>query len=264
MKKEPNKKAVGLFLFIGFLILFGLIGQSIWQKVMRDKKNVFVMYFDESIKGLSPGAPVVFRGVEVGKVINIQLVADADNMTFQVPVYARIKPMGLAKDDSSWVNIWKQKHVLENLIHRGLRARLATQSYLTGQLMIELVMLPDTEIKTVTEEGFAQFVQIPTVLSKTEALAKGIDELKLQKTMDQVGHIVNVLDEQLPVLLPALSDTVKNLDKTLKKVADNSDETIFNTNKALTDISDAARSVQNLADYLEQHPESLIKGKRGE
>lgn len=264
MKKEPNKKAIGLFLMLGFLILFVLIGQSVWHKIVQDKKNVFVMYFDESIKGLSVGAPIVFRGVEIGKVINIKLVADTQDMTFQVPVYVRIKPMGLLKDDSSWSNLWSRKNVLEGLIQRGLRARLATQSYLTGQLMIELVMLPKSEIKTVAEEGFSQFVQIPTVLSKTEALTQGIDNLKLQKTVEQFDHIVHVLNTQLPVLLPSLTHTSQTLNKALEKIADNTDEVIFNANKALTDISDAARSVQNLADYLERHPESLIKGKKGE
>ena len=97
MKKEPNKKVIGLFLLLGFFVLFALIGQSVLHKVVRDKKNIFVMYFDESLKGLSEGAPVVFRGVEIGKVINIKLVADAKNLTVLVPVYVRINPMGIIK-----------------------------------------------------------------------------------------------------------------------------------------------------------------------
>ena len=48
MKKEPNKKAIGLFLIVGFLILFGLIGQSVWHKIVRDKKNVFVVVFKKN------------------------------------------------------------------------------------------------------------------------------------------------------------------------------------------------------------------------
>ena len=264
MKKEPNKKAIGLFLIVGFLILFGLIGQSVWHKIVRDKKNVFVMYFDESIKGLSQGAPVVFRGVEIGKVIDIKLVADTENISFLVPVYIRIKPLGLAKEKNGWENLWNKQNIFENLIQRGLRARLATQSYLTGQLMIELVMSPESKINTVSQKGFSQFPQIPTILSKGETISKEFDSMEIQKTMAQVSHVMDVLNAQLPILLPALSDTTKTLNTTLEKVANNTDETIFNVNKALTDISDAARSVQNLADYLEQHPESLIKGKKGE
>ena len=264
MKREPNKKVIGLFLLLGFLVLFALIGQSVWHKVVRDKKNIFVMYFDESLKGLSEGAPVVFRGVEIGKVINIKLVADAQNLTFQVPVYVRIKPMGIIKEKNGWENLWNNQNILENLIQRGLRGRLITQNYLTGQLMIELVMLPESQVKTVPEKGFSQFPQIPTVLSKSEVITKEFDSLQIQKMVDQVGYVVTVLQEQLPVLLPALTNTTQNLNKTLEKISDNTDETIFNANKALTDISDAARSVQNLADYLERHPESLIKGKKGE
>ena len=76
MKKEPNKKVIGLFLVIGFALFLGLIAQSIWQKIRSDEEDVYVMYFRESIQGLSEGSPVIFQGVEVGKVIRIRLVSD--------------------------------------------------------------------------------------------------------------------------------------------------------------------------------------------
>jgi paraquat-inducible protein B len=73
-----------------------------------------------------------------------------------------------------------------------------------------------------------------------------------------------VLGKELPILLPALTKSAENLDQTLAKVAGSSEETIANLNEALRDISDSAKSMQNLTDYLERHPESLIQGKKGE
>ena len=265
MKKEPNKKAIGLFLVIGFIMFLWLVGQSIWQKISADTEGVYVMYFHESIQGLSEGSPVVFQGVEVGKVIRIRLVADPKDLQFQIPVYIRMNPFEDAEEASMWGKIWqKDDDLLNALIKRGLRARLVTKSLLTGQLGIELVMLPDTEIEEVQGKNEENFLQIPTVLSKSEELSKRFDKLELQATVAQFNQITELLGKELPLLLPALTKSAQNMDKMLAKVAGSSDTTISNLNKTLQDVSDAAKSLQNLTDYLERHPEALIKGKKGE
>ena len=82
--------------------------------------------------------------------------------------------------------------------------------------------------------------------------------------INRINNVTEVLGRELPILLPALAKSSQNLDHTLAKVAGSSDETISNLNEALHNVSDAAKSVQNLTDYLEQHPESLIRGKKGE
>lgn len=264
MKKEPNKKAIGLFLVIGFALLFLIVGQTVWNKIYDDKKGIFVMYFDESLSGLSEGSPVVLHGVEVGRVVKIKMMVDSENLTFQVPVYVRIKPVKDLKEKSFWAGLSEGDDLLKILIEKGLRARLATQSFLTGQLMIELVIEPNSPINEKVEMGNSKFPQIPTILSKSEELTKSLDSLQIQKMLDELNHVMSTLSEQLPVLLPALSDGAKSLDETLTKVSKSSDETIYNLNQALSNISDAAQSIQNLTDYLERHPESLIRGKRGE
>lgn len=264
MKKEPNKKLAGLFLIVGFTLFFALIGQTIWHKMMMDKEDILVMYFHESLQGLSEGAPVVFRGVQVGKVVRIKLIADVDDLEFQIPVYIRLNTAAVVKKDSIWEKLWKKDRLLESLIENGLRARLVTQSYLTGQLMIELVMLPDTKVSIVQEQTDEKFPQIPTVLSKTQEFAEGWNQLKIHQTLTKIDNIVEELQTQLPILLPAISKNAETLNNVLQKVENSTDETIFNANRTLQDISDAARSLQNLTDYLERHPEALIKGKKGQ
>ena len=264
MKKEPNKKAIGLFLVIGFALFLGLIGNTILQKINADTRDVVVMYFNESLQGLSEGSPIVFQGVEVGKVTRIALVTDKKDLKFTLCVYARLKHIDIISDGSIWDKFWKKENMLGALIEHGLRARVTTQSYLTGQLMIELVMLPDTEIKMFNNQKDDDIAQIPTILSKREELARGLDALQIQETLTRINHVAEVLGQELPVLLPALTQSSQNLDKTLEKVARSSDETISNLNETLHDVSDAAKSFQNLTDYLERHPESLLKGKKGE
>ena len=268
MKKEPNKKLIGAFLLVGFVLLLAIFGQSVIHKLRADTANMVVMYFNESLQGLAEGSPVIFQGVEVGKVTRIVLVTDKDSLQFHVAVYARLKETEIISEGSLWEKIWYRDKenfdFLKIMIGEGLRARLASQSYLTGQLRIDLVMLPDTEMSMFESPKKENIPQIPTVLSAREELSRGINALQLHKTLERINNVAETLGKELPVLLPALSKSAENLDKTLEKVSGSSDETISNLNHTLHEMADAAKSLQNLTDYLEQHPESLIQGKKGE
>ena len=268
MKNEPNKKSIGLFLIIGFALFLGLIGQTIFHKIHTDKKDLAVMYFTESLQGLAEGSPVIFQGVEVGKVARIVLVTNKDDLNFHVAVYVRFKETDIISEGSLWEKLWyKEKENLDFLgimIKEGLRARLASQSYLTGQLRIDLVMLPETEAVMFESPKKENIPQIPTVLSQKEELVRGLNRIKIQETLDRINAVAETLGKELPILLPALTSSSQNLDKTLGQISANTEETLANVNETLHDISNAAKSTQNLTDYLEQHPESLIKGKKGE
>ena len=268
MKKEPNKKVVGLFLLIGFALFLALIGKSVLNKIQSDTKDLAVMYFDESLPGLSEGAPVIFRGVEIGKVTRIVLVTNKDDLDFHVAVYVRFKETDIISEGSLWEKLWKKQKddldFLSIMIKEGLRARLASQSYLTGQLRIDLVMLPGTEIVMFDSPKKDNIPQIPTVLSQREELVRGLNKIRIQETLEKINTVTDVLGKELPVLLPALTKSAENLDESLSKIAQSAGETMSNLNESLSNVSDAAKSVENLTDYLERHPESLIKGKKGE
>ena len=266
MKKEPNKKAIGLFLIIGFALFLGLIGKTVLSKIQSDTKDLAVMYFDESLPGLSEGAPVIFQGVEVGKVARIVLVTNKDDLNFHVAVYVRFKETDIISEGSLWEKLWKKEDFdfLTLMIKEGLRARLASQSYLTGQLRIDLVMLPDTKIVMFESPKKENIPQIPTVLSQKEELVRGLNKIRIQETLEKINTVADTLGKELPVLIPTLTQSAENLDKTLAQIAQNSEETMSNLNETLHNVSDAAKSIENLTDYLERHPESLIKGKKGE
>lgn len=125
-------------------------------------------------------------------------------------------------------------------------------------------MSPETEVKMFESPKKENIPQIPTVLSKREELVRGLNRLQIQEAISQFNHVAEVLGKELPILLPALTNSSKNLDQTLARVASSSEETLANLNETLRDVSDAAKSAQNLTDYLEQHPESILKGKKGE
>lgn len=260
MRNEPNKKMIGLFMVIGLAILTIIIGLFIKSKFFNDKGNILVMYFDESINGLNVGSPVVFKGVEIGKVIRIEVLADAEGLTFSIPVFVKMD----SKQSINHSDAFGTKaNLLDALIEKGLRGRLVTQSYLTGQLMIELEMLPDTPIKMRKPLEENDIFEIPTILSPLGELSKGIQDLPIRDSVEQFNAFFTSLNKDLPQILPQIKNMVSSMDKVIAGNAAATADTLDNVNKAAMNISQAAKALRNFADYIERHPEALLKGKRG-
>ncbi|MGN0919834.1 MAG: MlaD family protein [Alphaproteobacteria bacterium] len=261
MPKQPNRKQIGFFILIGFIALLSLLVHSVLNKIIVDRKNTVVMYFEESLKGLSLGSPIVLNGVEIGKVTRIELISDPMTLSFRTPVYAQLHPM---RHTDSFAEFWKRKSTLDILIEKGLRARLITQNYLTGQLMIELIMNPDSppNLHKNSQDADHNIPEIPTVLSPAGELSKGLQNTSIKRSLEKLEKILDSLDKQLPILLPALAKTTQNVSVLTQNLSPRINDTIDNFNKTLSDISDATLSLRNLTDYLERHPESLLKGKK--
>ncbi len=269
MSKKPNTKIVGLFVLVGFLLLFGIIGKFTWEKFNSNHGDLVVMYFQESVKGLTVGSPVVLEGVEVGKVVSIELVTGNKPMEFSIPVYVKFQKL---KDinDSAFINITHKREKLQQLIDNGLRAKLATQSYLTGQLMIELVFLQNSK-PILKRKNSTGVLEIPTTLSTIKELSQGIQKLPIKEMVDRANRILFALEENLPTTLPRLNNLLdamtivtkkmEQMTPQSKKVIIDADRTLNNMNTTLSDISAAAKSMKNLTDYLERHPEAVLKGK---
>ena len=230
MTQEPNKKKIGLFLLLGIIAFSLIVGQSIISRFKTDDKQIAVMYFDESVKGLNVGSPVVFNGVEIGKVIKIELIANPQSVTFLVPVYVQLTSLSKMKKSTDWNNLWQRRNLLTVLVEKGLRARLQTQSYLTGQLMIELGMMPNTSIKLVNREVDKRndIPEIPTVFSQTRELFQGVQNLPVKKTIDSLNNVLSELENNLPVILPALAHTSQNLEKITNEISPVTEETVNN------------------------------------
>lgn len=260
MKKEPNKKRIAMFMILGILIMGGILLKYIANKFIKENTNLAVMYFNESIKGLSIGSPVVFKGVQVGKVVDITIITNPETLEFNIPVYVKF-----AKDgDVSSMSFYKEmnkKDVWLSLINKGLRAKLVSQNLLTGQLMIELQMLPDTSIdfkKDIDDDT----LEIPTTLSTVAGISKDFQDLPIKQIVSRFDNILKELETTLPLILPQLADFAGKLNKYTDKSIPATNQTLNQTNQTLKDISSAAKSIKNLADYLERYPDSILKGKK--
>ena len=233
MSKIANKTLIGVFvvgavmLLIFSLIIFGS------GRFFR-KTNTYVLFFEGSVKGLSVGAPVTFRGVKIGTVKDISLMYDSTNRLAFIPVIIETQPY-LIKGSP----LKRQSDNIQYLINAGLRAQLDMQSFLTGQLAVVLDFLPDKPARILGK--MKEYVEIPTVSSPFGELQK------------------NIVDIPLKDIANNLQESMYSLNVTLKE---SRETVIFDIENTLREVAGAARAVRLLAEYLEQHPEALIKGKK--
>lgn len=160
--------------------------ERIFDKTYTDKTR-WLLHFEGSIRGLTVGSPVEFRGIPVGQVLDINMEYDAAKKVFLIPVLIeieqeRIKVVGEMQDsDRKWQN--------DYLVEQGLRAQLKTGSLITGQLYVDLDFHPNAEPAQINWEG--RYPQMPTVPTSIEEITTSLTHLlkKLEKLpIEQIGN----------------------------------------------------------------------------
>ena len=125
--------------------------------------------------------------------------------------------------------------------------------------MIELDMDPSAPAIL---RGTGEHLEIPTVISSIGMISKDLQEIPFRENMMQLGNLLKELDDKLPPIMDNLYSITNKTDKLLDGQATRAEKTITNFNAMVEQMSRAGRSVQNLADYLERHPEAMLQGKR--
>ena len=237
----------------------------------------WLLHFDGSIRGLAIGAPVEFRGIEVGKVIDSKLEFDWENMAFRIPVVIEIEPDRITMTGKQAID---RRRGNEILVEKGLRAQLKQGSLLTGQLYIDLDIHPDAPPRKIVYGG--KYPEIPTIPTPLEEITRSITQIvekleklpleqigndlrdtmvHLNKSTEQLKELMQNLDEHLaPAATIALEQTETTLIK-LDRLLNAESPTGHELKRALGELADAARNISVLTDYLGRHPESLVFGK---
>ena len=228
------------------------------EREVYNLHTYFQLYFDQSVRGLHVGAPVEFRGIQIGEVRDVKLELDPRTRQFRIPVLVAIEPERIA--GSSALDASTRRETLDLLVRDGLRAQLESGSLLTGQLLVQLDMhegVAPAEI--VWNEPYPEFPTIPTPLeeitSSVTRLAKRLEKVPL----DKIGASV---DATLETARATLAQAERTLASAGAMVGPDSP---FNTElrRALLELTDAARSIGLAADQIERQPNSLIFGKPG-
>ncbi|WP_448191549.1 MlaD family protein [Azospirillum sp. sgz301742] len=190
MAAKANPKVVGGFvvgavvLVIAAVALFG--GGNIFAKRQRAGT-----YFQGSVAGLETGAPVTYRGVRVGEVKSIRLEVDSSTLTARMPVVFEFIPGSV-----EWSTHAPAPDEFHRLIDKGLRAKLVSQSLVTGLLAVELNYYPDTPATMVGGLPGAT-IEIPSVQSDLETFKSTLSNLPLEQIAASLSQVLTRVDELL-------------------------------------------------------------------
>lgn len=146
--------------------------KSIREDAYTDRVR-FVLFFEDSVRGLVPGAPVEFKGIKVGSVIDIRLEYDAKASSFRIPVTIEVEPERVGERSERMKRA--PKEAFAALVKRGLRARLSTGNLLTGQLYVDLDMHPNSPLRLAKAGGpDPELPTVPANLEQITVTLKGI------------------------------------------------------------------------------------------
>jgi paraquat-inducible protein B len=260
----------------------------------------YVLYFNESVRGLSVGAPVTLLGMQVGEVADVGLTFDAATVRFRPRVLitffperliGRLSALQRAGTEKTMAEMTKEARIrmLRRIVdERGLRAQLQTGSLLTGELFVAFEYFPTAPKPKI--DWSREPLELPVVPgglanieSKLASILTKVDNMPidamaaevrntlatLDQTLKEAGTLVNRVDTQW---VPEGTKTLEEMRRAIvsaDRVLNNTDATLFGKESpapqdlrdALQEVTRAARSVRILVDYLERHPEMLIRGK---
>ena len=240
MSKKVNPTAVGIF--VAGALVFSILGLILLGSGrLFETRESFIVYFRSSANGLKAGSDVLLGGVKVGSVQKMFVQFDPETNEKIIPVIIELSANRLtaisANKDRGKDEILSRESIGE-AIENGLRARLRSQSALTGQLYIDLDFLPDDKDGYLfPEETIDGLVQIPTVKSQIERvlemIAKGVEGLGQR----DLGELLDKVND----LLVNIDAKITDLD--LKSISDNTNATLKSANEAIKKIDTAVAQV---------------------
>jgi paraquat-inducible protein B len=244
--------------------------------------------FAGSVQGLAAHSPVLLDGVQVGEVRSIAMELDRGSGMHRAHVVIEIDPARLGGGPGHGAG---DATLLDAAVARGLRATLVTENLLSGQKAVSLEDFPNAPPATIAHEGpYAEIPSVPAgdldqlARATTEAVQK-INRLPLAEIAQglreivanvesatngpELGRAVRNLDRLMSQLCPTLASLRKTLDAARASLQ-SLDGTLgggalrngSDLPTAMRELTNAARSIKELADYLDRHPEALLRGRR--
>jgi len=241
--------AIGVFIIAALVLVVGGVLWLSGSNLFERRVNA-VIYFQDSVAGLYKGAPVTFRGVAIGTVENIGLQVDLRTLKGRIPVTIGISPDVVTYYGGNGAPIPKMD--VAAAVQRGLRAKLVSQSLVTGQKSIELNMLADaTPVAVVAGPP----PEIPVVADRFGALVDQLAELPLRDVIDELRATMTSFRTTMTAMqgtLVAANAALGTANRTVAGVGSQARATLSVASAAITRVQDnstlALAAVTRLAD----------------
>jgi paraquat-inducible protein B len=248
-----------------------------------ERGELYTLLFNETVRNLAIGAPVDFRGVVIGEVKSIDIEYDPARKRVTVPVVVRIDMERLRqrrRDSKSPPPRLDPKAFVDRMVELGFRAQVRTASLVTSQLFVALDFFPNAPKEKV--DWTRTPPELPTLTGSLEELqvtigniAKKLEKVPFEKigndldaTLKSANRLIDQLERET---VPEMKGTLEEARRTLKSIQSTADSVKQmagpdaplqqNLGGTLDEVAKAAASFRALADYLERHPEALIRGK---
>jgi len=265
--------------------IFTLYGSESAAKATPDGEPFLVrMRFDQSIRGLNVGANIDFNGIVLGQVDAINMDFDTKKKRFYAvidanlypqrlgPVFERVRDFAITEEGS--VTVHPGGRLLGSMVEHGLRAQLRTANLLTGQLYVALDVFPNMPPVDFHWDGQSR-ADIPTTQGNLDQLQQQITNIvnkiekipfdkignELNTTLASASRLMNKLDKQVA---PEAQAMIKQASKSLSEISSmlSSDNGVLaNSDRAIQELTRAARSLRVLSEFLQVNPEALLRGR---
>ncbi len=242
------------------------------------------MVFDQSVRGLSVGAPLDLLGTEIGRVTSIAMLYDGPRKHYPIEVRADIYPLrlgplrdALLKAAGSAGDGSPDQTVVRELVADGVRAQVRSGNLLTGQLYVALDFIAKQPAHAAMgSDGTMVLPTVPGTLSQVQPQIAEIVEKVSKIPFDEIGKDLRstlagasaAINRLTPEAQKALVDVQKtlaraqaSLDSLDRNVTDSNAPVQQNLQETLLELQRTSRSLRVLSDYLQQHPDSLLRGK---
>ncbi len=228
------------------------------------RKMRFVVFFDGSVRGLSIDAPVQFKGIQVGKVVDVRLEFNRSDVSFRIPVVIEIEPERIVENNGGSDSSLDQ--VLASLVQQGLRAQLQTGSLLTGKLYVALDMHPGTPIHLLSD-GRTELPEIPSIAggfdqmtTSLQSILAKLDRVQTEKIGEDLASLVHSSNNlingpatkqsigDLRASLSAFRHVIESLDQHAEPMAENLNEALNSGRNTLDQAEKTLRSINETLD----------------
>jgi paraquat-inducible protein B len=259
MSRRANPTWVGAFV-LGAVVLAALAVAVFGSGRLFREAHPFVLYFTGSVNGLDPGAPVKFKGVEVGSVQRIMVRFEPTAGEVSIPVFIELDAEKLAR---AGAQVEFTPDAMGAAIEQGLRGRLESQSLVTGLLFVNLDYFPETPAKRVgTEDWPPEIPTMPTTIEQATQVAKEIvarlGEIDLEALVKSATETLDALRDlagskearnamaSLDETLASLRDLSQSLDRTIGPLGESLRTTAQETQRLEEQLSRTLGAVQQI------------------
>lgn len=256
MSKKASTTAIGFFV-LGAIVVTVAFAILMGSFKLFTKSETFIIYFDQSVNGLGVGAPVKYRGVDIGQVTDVKIRYNQDQLSTHIPVFIEVNLTRLASELGFTEDLGDEDYYTA-MINDGLRAKLQMDGLITGLLYIDLEYQSEAPVIFVQEEIiYKEIPSMPSALaeiqqSATEIIAR-LSYVDFESISDELVAFLNRLNDGVDEIdFGRINDSVADATEAIRDLARNPkiDTTLDTLESTLAQYRQLAARIDDQVDVV--------------